>query len=467
MGTITGIDQADKGNANGMLVQAITLIKEDKFTEAAARIRSGRALFPDMSLDGESVWAMASAKIGERLTALGLPIPVSGAPVSAVPVSASPAPVSVSVPPAAVAPVSAPSAPISMPPVDDAEDRQPGAGAAFGEAHRTVTINHTPLKGTWVSGTEKGDGTWDVMTSSGQRWSYNRVQKVYYLGRSAGYAADLVRIGWAALALRRAGFSVVYEIDDSAAPVKKISAAARNRHYECQFAARRQQRVTAGVGSDEPVSAAPAQVAAAPAPVAPVSVAPVPVRPVSAQPVSVPRPPVSAPPIIALPDYVSMSDDLLLAAMLSGELSAVAEVRARMSRNAAAVVAPVSAAPAQTVADVRPVYAPPAVELPEHVLVNEQTAEYWLACELRGGAMKTAAYELRQKINRMVTSRFGERGDRPQVSVYRARKAIALCVRLTYAPDGVDVRELIGKTLEASTRVVGVGSVREPVQQDA
>lgn len=347
------------------------------------------------------------------------------------------------------APVSAP--PSATPEVDDTpEDKKPGEGLAFGPAYGTLTINHSAEKGTWIEGGAKHDGTGDVMTSQGQRWNYSRAAKVYYLGRSKGQTADMIRIGWAALALRRSGRNVEYNISNVGCTPLKVTSDRRNRHLEVKYVAQRQRPVQPGVGSDEPVSAPPADTAEVPEPIRPAD--PVEVSVEVTEPVqeSVTEP---------VQDFSDMTDEGLLVLVSQGDVNALRGARQRFAalrtslmeamiqvEESAPRVAPV-VAPVQAV---RPVSAPPArrvappVAAPEaevDVRTEESQVELWISAV---NTRRTVARELRQALMHNVTHKLGSTGNRPQPSVYTLKSERKFKVTVQ-VPAGIDRNAVIAR----------------------
>ena len=76
-----------------------------------------------------------------------------------------------------------------------------------------ITITHTREAGTLAHGTERGDGSAEVLKRSGFRWSRNLC--AWYVPQSRDRASKPWQIDGAAAALRSAGFEVATEVDDS------------------------------------------------------------------------------------------------------------------------------------------------------------------------------------------------------------------------------------------------------------
>lgn len=129
-----------------------------------------------------------------------------------------------------------------------------GPGTALGDlpAHGTLTVHHNADKGTWISGNVPGDNIRQVLGSglSGQHWSLSADKKRSFLGRSRGFNADMERIGNTTWALRRAGWNVEHDIDNTGTKPLKISQDRRARHSETYYAASRQQRVEPKAAAD-------------------------------------------------------------------------------------------------------------------------------------------------------------------------------------------------------------------------
>lgn len=363
-------------------------------------------------------------------------------------------------------------------------DREaPGAGDAFGEPYNTITIHHSAAGGTRTSGTFKGDGTWPVMNRKGQHWSYShsRGQRAgfYYLGATKGKTADAESIGWTALALRRAGYPVVIEIDDSGCAPLKVTPDRRSRRLDRKHAALRQERVEQVMGADEPVSAPPAigtpeapattpTVLAAPeaAPVQELPAVPAPVTDVSA-----PLAPATDAELEAF--YAEQTDEALLIMVASREPGALVAARTRFAelrsavdtRNArpdtAPVVKVVQVAKAPAAARVRPVSAPPApaVEVATEILDVESKLVVWIQATR---ATKATRRAINQKLMYMVTNRLGTKDNRPSTTVYTVKSANKFKVEVTI-PAGVDRLIVAAKVTEiATSRVEGLEGVTTP-----
>lgn len=355
-----------------------------------------------------------------------------------------------------------------------AEDQTPGAGPAFGEAYGTVTILHSAALGTRTRDTEKGDGTWGVMNREGQHWNHARRTGTrpgfYFLGATKGKTADEVSIGWTALALRRAGFNVVTEIDNTGCKPLTVTADRRSRRLDRKYAALRQQRVEQIMGADEPVSAPPATDSApvsAPPAVAPVSAPPA----TDSAPVSAPVPDVSAPLAPATDAeleefYARQTDEALLIMVAAGEPNALIAARARFAelRSAADTrdARPVSAPPAKVVQvtpapapvkAVRPVSAPPApaVEVTD-IRDEETTLVLWVQAER---ATKATRRELNRALMYRVNNRIGQKDNRPSTSVYTVKAENKFKVQVNI-PAGVDVLQVTAKITEIADKVTGL-----------
>ena len=77
-----------------------------------------------------------------------------------------------------------------------------------------ITIRHTHEAGTLIEGSGKGDGVWEVLRDQRRNWKYSRNVGLY-LGQSRDKAAKTWVINAAAEALRKAGFEVAVEVDES------------------------------------------------------------------------------------------------------------------------------------------------------------------------------------------------------------------------------------------------------------
>lgn len=77
-----------------------------------------------------------------------------------------------------------------------------------------ITIRHTHEDGTLIGGSVKGDGVWEVLRDQQRNWTYRRNIGIF-LGQSRDKAAKTWVINSAAEALRKAGFEVTVEIDET------------------------------------------------------------------------------------------------------------------------------------------------------------------------------------------------------------------------------------------------------------
>ena len=85
-----------------------------------------------------------------------------------------------------------------------------------------ITITHTHADGTLVDGTERGDGSAAVLKSEGFRWFPSL--KMWGIPQSRDHLAKRWKIDAAAQALRRCGFQVTVEIDDTPRDVAEVKA---------------------------------------------------------------------------------------------------------------------------------------------------------------------------------------------------------------------------------------------------
>ncbi len=342
-----------------------------------------------------------------------------------------------------------------------------GAGAAInGPALGTWIIRHSPATGTRVEGPRKGDGSEDVLGSSGQRWSYTGVGKYWHIGKSAGFSADVERIAAATLAARMGGYDVHVIIDNidagtgAAAPAKVRTKASIDRIAECGRAANAQTRVTV------PVVEVPAPVVEVPVP-APVAEAPVAT--------AAPRSPrkykidtatgskwVSAPFAgVGMADLLVLISNGVPGAMeaaqsLAGAPAAPAapgrktDSGTRAIRQAARNVAgaPASAPATVTVLPTEFRSEPSIIDVPVTALPSTADVAY--------AGVKARASELRVRLNRSVAHVFGSKGDRPEVHVFvDHRLKGALNVRI-HVPANVDREALISAVRTSVAKVSGL-----------
>ncbi len=316
---------------------------------------------------------------------------------------------------------------------------QADAPAAESAPAATLHIVHTVDNGTILTGTSKEDGTKEIIGSSGQSWSWHRTERYWFLGRSAGFAGDAERIGYAAQALRASGFIVSVEIDNRnyesgvIAGDKPDSDYRQDRLLKCRSHARRLEYAAAG--SVAPVSAPPAPVAE----VAPVSAPPAPVA--------------EAAPVRAL----SMLDmDTLIALVKAGEPDAVEEIKARMCLPAVSVT-PVRQRAARAVA---PVSAPPA---PVAVVAGPLT---FVAKIGEGARAKATSSDVRRRLHEEITRKYGQYGAEVRVFLDKGARTLDVTVSLADAPQQVRDRitaKMRNVTL-AQRGVVGeVVAAAEPV----
>lgn len=85
-----------------------------------------------------------------------------------------------------------------------------------------IQITHTPTEGTLLTGTTKGDGTWELIRPCGWRWSRNLA--AFYLPRSRDLPANGWKITRTVEALRAAGHEVETDIDRSWRPTAEVEA---------------------------------------------------------------------------------------------------------------------------------------------------------------------------------------------------------------------------------------------------
>lgn len=85
-----------------------------------------------------------------------------------------------------------------------------------------LTITHTHADGTLIGGTNRGDGSAEVLRANRWRWSRNLGS--WYIPQSRDRRAKLAQINSTAAALRTAGFEVEIEIDDTYRSAAQIEA---------------------------------------------------------------------------------------------------------------------------------------------------------------------------------------------------------------------------------------------------
>jgi hypothetical protein len=100
----------------------------------------------------------------------------------------------------------------------------------------TLTISHSAAEGTLITETSKGDGSIDALRAAGiRRWKWSRnigSGGAWYLPQSRDRDPNLSTINASADALRRAGFIVELDIDDTARSTADVEADRRVRAAE-------------------------------------------------------------------------------------------------------------------------------------------------------------------------------------------------------------------------------------------
>jgi predicted RNA methylase len=105
---------------------------------------------------------------------------------------------------------------------DTPPDPQPQPEPEVSEDEADVTIRHTHEDGTLVYGTSKGDGTAEILRANRFRWFHSI--KLWGVAQSRDHLAKRWQINAAADALRKAGFKVRVEIDDTPRDVTDVKA---------------------------------------------------------------------------------------------------------------------------------------------------------------------------------------------------------------------------------------------------
>lgn len=85
-----------------------------------------------------------------------------------------------------------------------------------------LTITHTREDGTIIDGTERGDGTADILKAHGWRWG--RSLSAWYIPQSRDRKLKTWVTRPTAAALEAAGHDVALEVDDTARPVAEVEA---------------------------------------------------------------------------------------------------------------------------------------------------------------------------------------------------------------------------------------------------
>lgn len=434
-------------DARRFVVDIAAAIKRGELGDAAKLLAEGRKIVGEDVIDpsGQNVWKIIDMRLNR-----------AGATQKA----------------NAVRPVSAPPAPVAAPevPVVDAtaELCLPGGPADGGVSLGTITIVHDAARGTYTQGSDRSDGSYAIMTGDrSQHWNYRRggvAAGVRYPGRyginkTKGLAPLAERIGYATMALRRGGFTVLHNIDATlCAPRLSVSAIVRQRNTDARIAAMRQDRVTPGIDANEPVSAPPAQTAA------PESVAPVaPAQPVEVAPAlpSVAEwvAPVQAVPVAEVSPFADLTDTELLYLVVQGDTAALAFVKARMLANAEVRVAEIAAPP---VAETVPVLAAP--EVP--AIAHDGYVEVWFASTVATkGQMREAAPIARGVLaSRAAKLTTGDGHVTTHIACVAKEKAFKVYAEVPAGIDPAQVVELITATLPA---FAAFGEVREPAMTDA
>jgi hypothetical protein len=431
-------------SASEIVAGVLAAAEEGRYDEAESLIAEGRSLYPNQTGRNGNVWSSALLKISVLRDRADQP--VSAPPVAVQPVSAPPA-VAVATPDLTV----------------------PGGPADGGESLGTYTVIHNAERGTYTSATVKGDGSWEVMGKTGQRWNYTRSMNrggevlpgYYRLANSKRVMPDMTRIGSMTMAMRNAGFTVLHDISTvDCGPARTRTTQMNSRLHEVAWAARRQSRVTPGMGSDEPVSAPPAvdsaPVSAPPAPVQAVE----PIAPVSAW--------VTVPEVVAeadgpaKPDYAAMTDEQLLEWVSAGDVDALRAAKARMQAAAAARVETVTAPP---VAELAPVVTAPASPSTSDAISRPGYVEVWFHSTVtRRKEMKEAATLARGALR---TAMGTVPGGRPTSHIGCAIKDRAFKV-WAEVPEGVDNSDVIAAMIVTLADAFGgFGAAREPIMAEA
>src|SRR5699024_4134035 len=114
------------------------------------------------------------------------------------------------------------------------------------------TITHSHADGTLLDGTDRGDGTAEVLRP--RRWRWSRALDSWYLPRSRDRRADRSAIAATADALRAQGVRVTVTIDDAPRPTAVVEADRTERAR--QRAARLEQRAAARTAAANSAGAA-------------------------------------------------------------------------------------------------------------------------------------------------------------------------------------------------------------------
>lgn len=85
-----------------------------------------------------------------------------------------------------------------------------------------LTITHSPAEGTLIEGTSRGDGSAEILKTSGWRWS--RQLSAWYVPRSRDQQPKSWVINATAAALQAAGFEVLIEISGERRGIEEIEA---------------------------------------------------------------------------------------------------------------------------------------------------------------------------------------------------------------------------------------------------
>lgn len=86
----------------------------------------------------------------------------------------------------------------------------------------SITISHNHAEGTLVRGTRKGDGTNEILKSSGFRWF--RTLGLWGIPSSRDHEPNMAKINAAAAKLREAGHAVDLDIDNTWRPIAEVEA---------------------------------------------------------------------------------------------------------------------------------------------------------------------------------------------------------------------------------------------------
>lgn len=304
-------------------------------------------------------------------------------------------------------------------------------------------IVHTVDNGTIITGIKRGDGTRDVIGKPGQGWSWNRAEDQRYLSQSRGFAANMVRIECAALALRAAGWPVEIDIDnvdvetEQVASERPLTDYMRGRLADC-----RAHAVGLAHAAGIPLGNLPG------VPVAETVAAPVakPVAKAASKPATAPAQETAPAQQTARP-LAGLALDTLIALVKANDTDAIAEIMHRTTMSAAPAAPVQRKAPARKAA---PAPAPETVQetVQETAPVADGPLVFKVALTEDANGRKTAS-EARTRLNARLSQSYARYG--VEIQVWHDKDERSLRVTVTLAGASVVTRERVAKKISNVT----------------